>query len=655
MKRVLPILIVLSLLAALLAGCNAAPKPTEPTGAATEAPAPEPPTATVPQVPATGETPAPTGTAGTAPGTTELPTELPGEPHTVELSQPEPIRPAQGPEEITRSLASAGSRQFQYPADDAPAWEQGETAPEQDPGEGAPTGTNVQVAGVDEGDTVKTDGDYIYMLDAYGLVIVSCAGKDSEIVSYTKVDYQGQGSGWAEKLYLWEDRVVVLYSMSDFGTDPEGAWYDVTQVRAAVFDVSNRARPKLRYDTAVDGTYLASQLVDGTLCLVTQKYLWSVPDPEDDFLPCVEVKGKTRSLKPEDVYICPNPNSTSFTIAAAISLETGKVTGSLAFTDGTSTVYMDREGLYLARSVWSEGQSEPYQEGNYTVVDYLGRAQTEIKHLRLEEGALRLETSCLIEGSLLNQFALDGKDGYLRAASTEAVTDYSTYTDEAHGWVNYQSRDHRQTNRITVLDQNLQVVGTLEGLAPDERIYACRFLGDLAYVVTFRETDPVLTVDLSDPANPTLAGQLELPGVSMYLQGFGPDRLFGFGSAVEEPGLLLNLFDVSDPANVKLADQRIVGDYQWSVALYDHRAILADAASGLIGFPGTGEKGTDYAVFRIQKDSIQPLGAFALEYLPDDARGLLIGGLLYVCSPGVTYVADPERLEVLTTVSNAVG
>ncbi len=148
-------------------------------------------------------------------------------------------------------------------------------------------------------------------------------------------------------------------------------------------------------------------------------------------------------------------------------------------------------------------------------------------------------------------------------------------------------------NNVYTLDSNLNIVGRLEKIVPDERIYFMRFMGERAYIVTFKRVDPLFVIDLSDAANPKILGELKIPGFSDYLHPYDDTHLIGIGKEVDESGefvltegVKLGLFDVSDHANPKEIAKYEIGDRGTdSEALYDHHAFLFSKEKGLLVMP----------------------------------------------------------------------
>jgi len=188
-----------------------------------------------------------------------------------------------------------------------------------------------------------------------------------------------------------------------------------------------------------------------------------------------------------------------------------------------------------------------------------------------------------VPGRILNQFSMDEFDGNFRIATTTG------------GW----DRDENENN-LYVLDGDLEIIGKLEGLAEGEQIYSARFMGERAYMVTFRQTDPLFAIDLSDSENPKVIGELKVTGYSGYLHPYDENHLLGIGmEATNEgrtEGVKVSLFDVSDMENPREIGKYEV-DEKWSnsEATYEHKAVLFDKERNLLVIPVSYSKEVDVA------------------------------------------------------------
>lgn len=240
----------------------------------------------------------------------------------------------------------------------------------------------------------------------------------------------------------------------------------------------------------------------------------------------------------------------------------GLMSASSVMADYTQGMYANAEHLYLFQPNYSFGDT-----------------RTTILEFSWANGEREIELigTGIVEGTLLNQFSADEFDGRLRVATT--VSGF----DENFNW--------RTTNRLTVLENiagTLTEVGAIDGFADDERIYSVRFDGDRAFVVTFRQIDPLFYIDLSNPTAPEIKGELEVPGFSSYLQVIGHDYLLAVGRNTDEFATKVALYNVADPAHPTLVDEETLPRWSWSIAEYDHHAFGYYDEHGILAIPVSG-------------------------------------------------------------------
>lgn len=212
--------------------------------------------------------------------------------------------------------------------------------------------------------------------------------------------------------------------------------------------------------------------------------------------------------------------------------------------------------------------------------------KTVIHKIAINKGELEYKTFGEVTGHVLNQFSMDERDNYFRIATTKSQT-----------WSQYMDEEERESyNNLYVLNDDLKVVGALENLAAGERIYSVRFMQGRAYMVTFKQIDPLFVIDLTNPKDPKVLGELKIPGFSNYLHPYDDQYLIGIGKDTKESewggvttkGLKLSLFDVSDVANPKEVDVYMMGDQgSDSIALHDHKAFLFSKEKNLLSIPVT--------------------------------------------------------------------
>lgn len=511
--------------------------------------------------------------------------------------------------------------------------------------------TNVQVSEVDEGDIVKTDGEYIYILRDDRLLIAAANGAETKVLSSTALFRESEDGNYeyAEGLYIYGDYAAVITSYNHWATPYyNGAWkYEDTNItKLYIYDVSDQSAPVLLHELGQDGYSLTSRLTGSTLYLLSTYYVYDIDEgDENTFVPALYRDGESELISSDCIAIWPAVSSTSYTVISAYNVETGELTANQTVLGGGGIVYMNQNSLYLTISSYNTTESEPYTEGSYTVRDYTGEYVTEILRFDIS-GGLKAAATGSVPGYLDSQFSMDEYNGHLRLVTTVPGSSWSTYTDETRGWTNYNWEDDSTTNALYILDSNLETVGSVEGLAENEYIYSARFDGDIGYFVTFRQTDPLFAVDLSDPANPQVLSALKIPGFSEYLHVFSEGRLFGLGMDADEEtgrtnGMKMTMFDTSDPADVTEKHTLLLSS-GYSAALYNHKAILISAEKDIIAFPT--DSGYDVYGYSDEKGFYER-AHIAVDNWGYNARGLYIGDMVYVITDTAINVFDMSNFK----------
>ncbi|MDR1512340.1 MAG: beta-propeller domain-containing protein [Propionibacteriaceae bacterium] len=531
---------------------------------------------------------------------------------------------------------------------------------------GSFTGTNVQVRGVDEGDVVKTDGQTIFVANGQRVALVAASGADTAALGSIDItaSYTPRATGHGLHnvlgdvidLMLAEDRLVVL--ANDYSPRHRGDWMSDTadvefvaeRTLALVYDVTDPSDPVFVTSLGQSGAHTTSRLQDGVLYLVSDYVVVSeaAPDPDDltTFVPLVSDATGIEPLPAADIALFPSPDGPRYALASAIDVATGARIAQQAVLGGADTVYMSADNLYLAVTDWSYGDAVP--EATLAAVglaDATGvNAATHIARLSLTGLTVAAETT--LPGQPVNQFAFDEHDGHLRAVLTVQGR-----------------RDRRWTTRasLVVLDADLKAVGSIASLVDGETVKSARFQATVVHIVTFRQTDPLFSVDLSDPAHPAVQSALKIPGFSAYLHPWAEGLLLGFGRDGDANGRLdvlkLSMYDTSDPFSVHEVTTLKVPFYK-SEAMDDHKAILVDTERGIVGFPVLDEaKRTEhYLVYRYDagqfslSQDLEVAQGDARYYTPPPVRGLLVADNLYVASEDAVsaYALDHAHLATVT-------
>jgi hypothetical protein len=446
--------------------------------------------------------------------------------------------------------------------------------------------TNTQEQGVDEGDMVETDGRSIFVASPDGVRIVDVQRAD--VVERLDVP-DGE-----HQLLLDGERLLVVTRL----------WTGADETVASLFDVGDVDSPVLVRRTHVEGRLVAARAVEGTARLVLSSSIagrldFVAPDrfgldeeralaanraviessTIEDWMPRWFDETDTGDYGPiGEALDCSNVAAPrdfaglGISWIATIDLDAGsddvpsQPIGSAGIVSTGDTVYASTEHLYLATVPW-----DWYAGGQG---DIEGQPPTLIHQFELDAlGSASYRASGEVPGRLVNQFAMSEHDGVLRVAST-----VDQWSDTPSASAVYALRPE---------GDELVQIGAVEGLGVTEQIYAVRFIGPTAYVVTFRRTDPLYVIDLTDPTAPVVAGELKIPGYSAYLHPVADGLLLGVGQDADEQGFTrgtkLSLFDVSDPsAPVEVSSLMVGGS---SEAEWDHHAFLFWPEDGTIVIP----------------------------------------------------------------------
>jgi inhibitor of cysteine peptidase len=476
-------------------------------------------------------------------------------------------------------------------------------------GSGGYSDTNLQEAGVDESDKVKTDGNVFYIADGKSFHVVDISA-DMEVVATLSVD------GYVDSLFLYDDKLVVLYeSMLSDG----GPWIDIPMPDmafgmpywipakksqgVAVYDVSDPNQLVNLKTVEFDGHLISSRRVEGKLHIVQQfmpelppLYNWfdgTKADKEnkinanrkaidemtlDQLIPYYRVVSDLADAQWEgpivssENFFCPVSKDGGGTITTIVTFNLDDASlpfESIGMVMDGHIVYASTKALYIAnqRYFFREDVSE----------------LSMIYKFDLTGEEVRFSASNILQGWILNQFSLGEFEDVLRVATT---------VGRIGGW---GPESQNNVYCLQAKDENLKIIGELKNLAPGEQIYAARFMGNRGYLVTFVKIDPLFTLDLSNPAAPKVAGELKVPGFSDYIHPYGDDYLITVGKdalPADEgnfawyQGVQLSIFDVRDFSNPALLHKEIIGDRGTiTEAAYNHKAFTFWAEKELLALP----------------------------------------------------------------------
>ena len=479
------------------------------------------------------------------------------------------------------------------------------------------------------------------------IIIDAFPAENASILSKTLID------GRATNMYINGDKVMIFVEGSH-----EMLYYPEYQFRpsiryspmttALVYDISDRENPEIVSDYNINGNYFQSRMIGEYVYFIVKESVYNYNDVID--LPVIR-KGTEKVLAP-DVYYFDNPEQNyMYHTIASININSENEINAKSFMMGYSdNLYVSENNIYItyrknmpstyynvlqqerfynvvvpllpsdvqdsinniknsasdSDEIWQ--QISDVLEGTYSNMSDMDKRQlfddietalseydiriaqdrekTIIQKIGIDKGSIEYKSKGEVQGTLLNQFSMDESNGYFRLATTTQL-----WTSGA-GSVTY--------NNVYVLDEGLGIVGELEELAPDERIFSTRFIGNRLYMVTFKRMDPLFVIDLSEPTAPKVLGELKIPGFSDYLHPYDENHIIGIGKetgtsswgGVSIKGVKLSLFDVSDVSNPKQVDTYEIGlSGTDSEALRDHRAFLFNKNKNLLVIPVREVKG----------------------------------------------------------------
>lgn len=495
--------------------------------------------------------------------------------------------------------------------------------------------TNLQMEGVDESDIAKIDGSYIYTVEDKYIVITDIRdGKLEEVTRFLPKD-----CGAADRvmeIYVDGDQLILvvqgyetsLGESSKAGSDKENSDKESSDEEIAVSDASedsafcykmngksttqiqvysivDRRNPEFEGRLIQDGYYNTSRKIGDVVYLFTQYHMTSdvVGYVEKEYTSVIpKVNGE--KVAAGEIYLPESSGESGILVSSLDVNKPDKVLDSKLVISGYAQTYISKDALYL------------YEE------DYDGAMITNIAKFALDEGRISGVAATAVRGYVRDTFAINASDGYLRVLTT----DYST---------------EDEVNALYILDENLKLTGQLTGIAPGEEIYAARFMGNTGYFVTYRNTDPLFTVDLSDPAKPEIIGELKVTGFSEYLHFWDDTHLLGIGYESDEKtgnieNIKISMFNIENPGEVTEEAKLVLKDVDYSEALYDYKCVIISKDKNLIGlvcedYSGSGIKQT-YQIYSYEngafKKQAEIPGINGANY--ENVRGMYSGNVFYL-------------------------
>ena len=504
-----------------------------------------------------------------------------------------------------------------------PAFEMEETAVAMDVAAGGATEfsqTNIQEAEVDEADFMKNDDKYIYTLSGNKLVIIEAfPAEDASVLSTLKID------GRARDMFINGDKLVVFVEKSDqvfvigeYDYVPRQRYAQKTH--ALVYDVSDRKQPELVNDFNLNGNYFQARMIGDYVYFITKENIYY----SGGLIDMPVVRSEKISVEPEIYYFDSPETNYNFHTITSFDVNEGDLNSKTFMLGYSNNLYVSKNNIYITyqknlpytdtrkdmffevvvpllpisvnkEMSWEEISSKLEDMYNkmeenakkelqkriaeaveeYQLKLEQERRKTIVHRIAINNGDIDYGAKGEINGYLLNQFSMSEHNDKLRVATTTYI-----YRGE-----------NTMYNNVYVLDMDMDVVGSLEDIAPDERIYSTRFMGNRLYMVTFKRVDPLFVIDLDSLK---ILGELKIPGFSDYLHPYDENHIIGIGKETESnewggvsmKGVKLSLFDVSDVSNPKQVDKYEIGARgSDSEALHEHKAFLFDLKKNLLVIP----------------------------------------------------------------------
>ena len=522
------------------------------------------------------------------------------------------------------------------------------------------SGTNIQVAGVDEPDIVKTDGTYLYVVSNNTIKIIYAYPAENTSLLATITVNQTQS---IQNIFISGTRLIIFtqntYYPILYATDlkMEGSftsssymppWYNNPETNVIIYDVTDKTNPAQIKDIVIGGSFSDARLIGDYVYVITVQSSYNNVDENQSPVPRILENNKAVDVPLSDIYYIDTPEkSTTLTNIVSINVHNDdeQIHAKIFLIGSTQTIYVSQNNIYITASSWYydytilkdlvdrllmpvlpdsiKSQLDTVQ--TLDIEDYQKQEVTQWIIQKYAQSMPNDEKQSIIqevvketERTIIHRISIDNGNityenqgnvfGYINnqfsLSENNGYLYVSTTIQGSSLWYFFGSVETQ--NNVYVLDMELHIIGSVENIAPGEIIKATRFIGDKCYLVTYKQTDPFFVIDLSTPTDPIILGQVKIPGYSTYLHPYDDTHIIGIGKDGSQ--VKISLFDVSDMTNpVELANYSITdSENSWwtdSSALYEHKAFLFDLEKHLLVIPvGSYYKQSAY-VFSISVDN----------------------------------------------------
>lgn len=446
--------------------------------------------------------------------------------------------------------------------------------------------TYIQVEGVDEADIIKNDGKYIYYVNNKSEIKIY---QGEELIT-TISDFNQENTDkyiCIDDIYIKADELVVNVTAD--------AYYDeksVVTTDSYIYDLSDISNPRQTKKFTQSGNYTTSRLIDNTLYVISNKYVYDCKTEEDCYIVTGENENET-TLPAASIKCGESINDTNILVVSAVNLYTQERTADTkAFLGCGSSVYCNKNHMYIT----------------------VNGAETEIVKAELTESEIKFTATAKVKGYVHNQFSMDERNGCFRIATSDEIG-----------------------NNLYIFDSQLNKISEITGFAENEQIQAMKYIGDMAYVITYEQIDPLFVIDLSDPHNPEIKGSVEITGFSSQLVSVDENTLLGIGYD-DQSGIKIALFDISNPSSPAVLDSYTMLN-SYSNAQHNHKAIVVNKGKNYFAIDYSqyaSESESGGIVFEIKDNKIHILNRHIIHPTNYDEaeRVTYIDDTLYVLDSG---------------------
>jgi uncharacterized secreted protein with C-terminal beta-propeller domain len=476
---------------------------------------------------------------------------------------------------------------------------------------------------------VLTDGTYIYTAGQSAVIIIK-AMPSSAMVNVSSLnmsqmlDAARTSSVYVEGIYLVGDKLVVICQLASYtqvqpvyalGLIAPSYVIGTTSTMVSMFDVSDPSVPHLMKTTGVSGSFSTSRMHGDDLFVFATQYAWD-SSSGGSVIPATMSNNSSVEFEPGQILYDPGNTVVScYLNLVRLNLADLQSEQMSILTGYSSMMYVSENNIYVTYPHYSFYGPLIAVDGDVAVSsDTRSVSYTTIYRIDISGTGMELKASGTVRGNVIDRYAIDEKDGYLRIATT----DYNTTTETL----------------VSVLSSNLSLVGQLGGIGIGETMQSSRYIDDTLYLVTYRQVDPLFAIDLSDPRSPHVLGELTMPGFSTYLHPVDATHMIGLG--FEGHSMKVSLYDVSDRTNPIEEQKLLLSNFSYSPALYDPHAVTFDASRSLLIVPVSGyDNGSQYvcaAYLFNTSGGISLIGTAGSNNSGGVERTMYIGDTLYVCS-----------------------